>query len=117
MSSPFTAFPIPTVVYNGQPTRLVSINTTVGTNDSVILVNALAPVTITLPDVTSWGSGFFDRSIFVKDYGGNAAANNITIVPGVVGQNIDLLTSLVLASNHACARIYPVSDLSGWFVG
>lgn len=117
MSGPITSFPINTVTYNGQPTRVVSTNATVTATDGVILVNALTPVTITLPDVTTWNTGFFDRSIWIKDYGGNAQANNITIVPGVGGQNIDQLTSIVLASNHAIARIYPISDLSGWFVG
>lgn len=112
----FNNFPIATVIDAGLPTRTVTANATVGTNDSVILVNSMTPVTISLPDLSSWTTGFFARSVWVKDIGGNAAAANITIAP-FGSQTIDTLSSLMLVSNHAIARLYPLSDLSGWYVG
>ena len=89
----------------------------------VVLVNVNAPVTINLPDVTQWlnetaymPSTAFERAIWVKDIGAHAQANNITIVP-FGAQLIDGLSQFTIASNRALIRLYPLADLSGWFVG
>lgn len=117
MSSPITAFPIPTTAYPASAnTRLVTGSTTVLSTDAVILVNSSSPCTITLPDLSgSWPTGFFSRFVWVKDYGGNAAGANITIVP-VSPQQIDLMPQLVIVSNHGIARLYPTTDLTAWYV-
>lgn len=88
---------------------------------SVVLVNVAAAVSIVLPDVAAWlkeqayqPATAFDRGIWIKDLGGNAASFNITVVPAT-GQTIDTLASYALIANHAIGRFYPLTDLSGWY--
>src|SRR4029077_13161606 len=59
---------------------------TVQAGDSLLLVNAAATVQINLPDVVRWfkqtadqPATAFERSITIKDIGGNAANFNITV--------------------------------------
>lgn len=94
-------------------------------SDSRIILNATGtPVTaVTLPSVALWVASVFrqlqppfDNSLWIKDLAGVAGANNVVITPFGT-QKIDTLSSFQLVSNHALIRLYPVSDLSGWFVG
>jgi hypothetical protein len=91
--------------------------------DSLILVDVGAAVTINLPDVIKWMQqpGYqpatgFDRSITVKDLGGNAGAFNIVIAP--FGQQaIDNIQQAVLMTvARATVKFVPLIDLSGWAV-
>jgi hypothetical protein len=92
--------------------------------DSVILVNIAGAVTLVLPDVRSWvqetayqPATAFERALFIKDLIGTAAANPITIQP-LSGQGIDLAVgSISITTNHGLVRLYPLDDLTGWWVG
>jgi hypothetical protein len=96
---------------------------TVKPGDSVLLVEVAAIVTIQLPDVREWvqqhanlpATGF-ERSLTVKDLGGNAANFNIVIAP-FGQQSIDNLhQALVLATARANVKLLPLIDMSGWIV-
>lgn len=113
------------VTYQVRPAQTVIAGgaTSLGPGASLVLVNVAATVTIILPDVTAWlkevgaqPATAFDRSIWIKDLGGNAAAFNITVAP-FGSQTIDTLSSFTMISNHAMIRLYPLNDLTGWFVG
>ena len=92
--------------------------------DSVIFVNVAGAVTLNLPDVRLWiqepayqpATGF-ERAIWIKDLGGNAASFPITITPFSV-QTIDLLnTPFQVVVNRQLIRLYPLNDQTGWWVG
>ena len=96
---------------------------TLDSDAGVVLVNIAAAVTLTLPDVRAWVQEFaynpataFERAIWIKDLGGNATLNPIIVSP-FSGQFIDLLSSFSINTNWQLVRLYPLSDLSGWFVG
>lgn len=94
---------------------------TVQPGDSLLLVDVAAGVTIQLPDVIKWmqqsagqpATGF-DRSITIKDIGGNAANFNIVVLP-FGQQSIDNIqqTSIISISREV-VRFVPLIDLSGW---
>jgi hypothetical protein len=81
-----------------KPTRTI---TAAGTSsilpgDSIILVNVAGAVALNLPDVRQWvqepayqPATAFERVLYIKDLGGFAAANPITITPFGT-QTIDL---------------------------
>ena len=110
-----------------RPERLITVAGTYNatSDDGVILVNVAGLVTLTLPDVRAWfnqpysqPAPSFERAIWIKDIGGNAAAFNITVLPWVGGgQRIDQQISAALTANFQMLRLYPISDFSGWFVG
>ena len=93
-------------------------------DDGVIMVSvAGASTSITLPDVAAWMQEAsynpitsFERAIWIKDLGGNATAFPITVNP-FGSQTIDGLGIYTISTNYALARLYPLSNLSGWFVG
>ena len=98
---------------------------TLGPNTSVVTVNVAGLVTLNLPDVVGWLKEpvyspmvAFERSIWIKDIGGNAGAFNITVNP-FGSQTIDALVStpFTLIQNRAILRLYPLADQSGWFQG
>ena len=91
---------------------------------SIVFVNVAGLVTLLLPDITKWvqenagqpATGL-ERSIWIKDLGGNANAFNITVTP-FDSQKIDLLQqSFIIVQNRQLLRLYPLNDLSGWFSG
>jgi len=93
------------------------------TDCGVVMVNVAASTTFILPDVRFWVSEFayqpataFERAIWIKDLGGNATLFPITVNP-FPGQLIDLLAGFQIINNHQLLRLYPLADLSGWFVG
>lgn len=91
--------------------------------ESLLLVEVAAAVTIQLPDVIRWmqqtaympATGF-DRSITVKDIGGNAANFNIIVAP--FGQQAidNIQQSTVISVARASVRFVPLLDMSGWAV-
>jgi hypothetical protein len=90
--------------------------------DSRILLNA-AVVLVTLPDVISWirapfqaNVSAFDRSLWIKDLGHNATANPV-VVSAFGTQKIDGFSTFTIVTDGELIRLYPLSDLSGWFVG
>jgi hypothetical protein len=89
----------------------------------VALVSAANPVNVFLPDVRAWMRepfyqvySPFERAIWVKDIGGLASMFTITIIPFGT-QTIDGLPTLSIVMNRAIARLYPRTDLTGWYSG
>lgn len=98
---------------------------TVARFDSRVMLNATGtPVTsIQLPDVVDWVrcafqrvQSAFDRSLWIKDYAVQAAAHPITVTP-FGAQTIDGLGSFQIINNRALLRLYPLSNLAGWYSG
>lgn len=110
-----------------KPTRAITVggNYQVFPGDGVIFVNVNAPVTLLLPDVRLWiqepayqPATAFERAIWVKDLGGFASVNPITIQPLSPGQTIDLSpASIQITVTRGLVRLYPLNDLTGWWVG
>ena len=96
---------------------------TVKPGDSLLLVDVAAIVTIQLPDVRDWvqqnanqpATGF-ERSIGIKDLGGNAHNFNIIIVPFAQQAIDNLQQALVLDVARANVKLSPLIDMSGWLV-
>lgn len=91
---------------------------------AIVFVNVAGLVTINLPDINVWVQmtqgqppAGFERAIYIKDLGGNAAANNITVAP-FAGQKIDnLAQNFTIVQNRQLLRLYPLNDRTGWFSG
>src|SRR5215471_15390858 len=92
---------------------------TVQFGNYVILVDVNAPVTIQLPDVRVWVSqnfyqpaSGFERAIWIKDLGGNASLQNITVTPFST-QTIDKLAqSFTILQSRQLLRLYPLNDMT-----
>lgn len=91
--------------------------------ESLLLVDAAAPVQINLPDVVKWvrqtadqPATAFERSITIKDIGGNAANFNIVVAP--FGQQAidNIQQALVISQARANIKLIPLIDLTGWMV-
>jgi hypothetical protein len=98
-------------------------NVTIGSGDTVIFVNSIAPISLYLPDVALWAKepiyqpyNTYDRALWIKDRGGNAALANITIFP-FGAQTIDLQPMAQIVTNFELLRFYPLNDLTGWYLG
>jgi microcystin-dependent protein len=96
---------------------------TVQPGDSLLLVDVPGVVSISLPDVRDWvaqtanqpATGF-NRSIVVKDLGGNATNFNITIIP-FAGQAIDkTVGSILINQSFGLIELIPLIDLTGWII-
>jgi hypothetical protein len=108
-----------------QPTIEIKVGGTyvVKPGDSLILVDVAAAVTILLPDVKSWiqqpanqpATGF-DRSITIKDLGGNASNFNIVVTPFGTQQIDNLQTSLVVGTSRTAIKLVPLIDMTGWTI-
>jgi microcystin-dependent protein len=92
--------------------------------DSLILVDVAAAVQINLPDVIKWvqqpayqPATSFDKSITVKDIGGNAANFNIVIAPHGEQALDNVQQSVILSTARAAIKFVPLIDMSGWAVG
>lgn len=92
--------------------------------DSLILVNIAGLVTVNLPSVSRWLSEpaynpntGFENAVWIKDFGGNAAAFNITVHP-FSGDKIDnLAMDFTIVQNRQLLRLYPLNDRTGWISG
>ena len=106
-----------------KPTRTISVagSYQVFPGDGIIFVSVPGAVTLALPDVKLWVSEFayqpataFERALWIKDLGGFAGSNPITIQP-LAGQSIDLLPSAITINvNRSLVRLYPLTALTGW---
>lgn len=79
---------------------------------------------IALPSVSAWmlaqfqaNQASFDRSIWIKDFAGLAS----DVAPIVVTPNgtdlIDGLASYSIVTPNDLIRLYPLTDLTGWYIG
>lgn len=92
--------------------------------DSLLLVNRAGLVTVLLPSVALWvkepsynpNTGF-ENALWVKDFGGNAAAFNITVTPFGADKIDNLSISFTLVQNRQLLRLYPLNSLDGWISG
>lgn len=108
-----------------QPATSITVGGThtVQPGESLLLVDVAATVTIQLPDVVKWmqqtggqpATGF-DRSITVKDIGGNA--NNFNIIVAPFGQQTidNIQQSTVISIAREIIRFVPLNDMTGWVV-
>ena len=111
-----------------QPQRIVTAagDITAVAGDYAILVNKTvgAATNVNLPDVVQWlkqtiaqALSTVERALWIKDLKGDAATNNITIVP-YGAQTIDgLAQNFIIVQNRQLLRLYPRSDLAGWISG
>ena len=92
----------------------------------LLMVGSVTP--ITLPGVSQWmqatgaGSlvqnvGAFDRSIWCKDYSYSASALTPIVILPSGADLIDGQPSFSIVEAGATICCYPLTDLSGWFVG
>lgn len=98
--------------------------TTLTAGSSIVLVNVAGLVTVNLPDVSKWlqesanqPSNAFEGAIWIKDFGGNAAAFNITVHPFTAQKIDNLAQDFVIVQNRQLLRLYPLNDLTGWYSG
>lgn len=91
---------------------------------ALLLIDVAATVTLNLPSAlvvlqqTSYApANGIERSIWIKDFGGNAAAFNITVNPSGAEKFDKTLTQLIIGQNRQLVRLYPLGDGTGWFVG
>ena len=97
---------------------------TVQPEDGIILLNLAAIQTVNLPQVADWYNSrllYLDHGVelalWIKDFGGNAAAFNKTVHP-FSGDSIDaLLIDFTIVQNRQLLRLYPMNDLTGWISG
>jgi len=86
-----------------------------------VFVNIAATVNVQLPLVSLWvrepyyqPATAFNRSLWVKDFGGHATSFNITVTCAG-SDTIDGLNMFTIIQDFAVLRLYPLNDLTGWF--
>lgn len=79
---------------------------------------------ITLPSVTTWmqaqyqaNQAAFDRSIWIKDYSGGASGGAPIVVTPNGTDVIDSVAAFSIITPNDLIRLYPLTDLTGWYVG
>jgi hypothetical protein len=81
---------------------------------------------IQLPSVASWvlanvpaltNLAAMDRSLWIKDLSGTATQAAPIVISGAGTDQIDQLSSYSIITTNELIRLFPLSDLSGWFVG
>jgi hypothetical protein len=82
----------------------------------------MAVTTVQLPDVTEWIKASYqqnrspwERSLLIKDFAYTADAHPITILPFGT-QKIDGQATAVVSSAGDAVQLYPLEDLTGWFL-
>jgi hypothetical protein len=93
---------------------------------SRVILNA-AVTSILLPSVAAWVTpqptlgqrniACFDRSLWIKDLIGAASVGSPIVVTACGSDEIDTLSSYSIITAYDLIRLYPLSDLSGWYVG
>ena len=80
---------------------------------------------VILPSVSQWllaslplaNTAAFDRSIWIKDLGYTASQGSPIVITPNGTDKIDALTSFSIIAPGFLIRLYPLTDLSGWYVG
>lgn len=91
---------------------------------SRVLLKA-ATKAITLPSVRQWmiaslplgNTAAFDRSIWIKDYVGDASGGAPIVITPNGTDTIDGLASFSIITPNDLIKLYPLTDLTGWYVG
>jgi len=109
-----------------RPARVSMVSpVNVTSRHSVVFIGGVGPgpTIVNLPDVRAWMAepnyqiySPFERALWIKDAGGNAATFNIIIVPFGT-QTIDGQLTMTIVMNRGIARLYPRNDLLGWYSG
>ena len=102
-------------------TTVITPTYTISIGDGIILLNLAGVQTVNLPKCSSWVNELLlvsdaplDRSIWIKDFGGNAGTFNKTIHP-FAGDKIDnLAQDFTIGQNRQDLQLYPLNDLTGW---
>jgi hypothetical protein len=94
-----------------------------GNFTSRVLLKA-ACKSVNLPACAAWmlaqyqaNQAAFDRSIWIKDYVGDASAGAPIVITPNGADVIDGLASFKMITPYSLIRLYPLTDLSGWYVG
>jgi hypothetical protein len=79
---------------------------------------------IQLPSVAAWvvappqqNNTGFDRSIWIKDLIGGASVGSPIVVTSSGTDQIDTLATYSIITPYDLIRLFPLTDLSGWWVG
>lgn len=115
-------------IVNVQPLAQLNVtvagSTTLDSNANLVMVNVNGSVTLLLPSVITWltaalqlNLNIYSGAIWIKDLGGHAAAFPITVTPFGAQKIDNLAQSFTIVQNRQLIRLYPLSDLSGWFSG
>ena len=91
---------------------------------SRVLLKA-ATKAIQLPKVSQWmlatlplaNTSSFDRSVWIKDYVGDASSGAPIVITPNGSDTIDTLSSYSIITQNDLLKLYPLTDLTGWFVG
>ena len=94
--------------YNQQRTPVTGNSYTALPTDYLIAVNVAHACAITIPTASAALNGF---ELNIKDEGGNATADNITITPAT--GNIDGSANVVISTNYGTAHLY--CNGTAWF--
>jgi hypothetical protein len=93
---------------------VVTSSLAVPTTVQRVLVNASAPVTITLPTALSMSQEGFSFGVFIKDISGTANVNNIT-VNFTSPEKCDGLSSLVVNNPYGWLAVSPIPGGGAWY--
>ena len=91
---------------------------------SRVLLKAAVKI-INLPSVSQWmlatlplaNVSPFDRSLWIKDYVGDASTGSPIVINADSPDTIDTLASFSIITQNDLIRLYPLTDLTGWYVG
>jgi hypothetical protein len=97
---------------------------TISAFSSRVLLNA-AVKAIALPAVSQWmlatlplaNISGFDRSLWIKDYIGDASSGSPIVVTPNGSDTIDGLASYSIITPNDLLRLYPITTLAGWYTG
>ena len=101
---------------NYSRTLVAATTYTILATDDIIAVThtPTAPVTVSLPEISTLGTSGNLKKYIIKDEGGNATANNITIDIGG-SDTIDGASSQVINANYNSLSIYSDGG-TAWFI-
>jgi hypothetical protein len=95
---------------------------------SRLLLTAAGVGPISLPSVAEWmtaqlggstiaNQACFDRSLWIKDYAYSASAASPIVIEASGSDTIDQQSTFSIVEAGAMIELYPLTDLSGYYVG